>query len=293
MAIIGKYAIADLEALTGIRAGTLRIWEKRYQLITPSRSATNIRFYNNHHLKHLLNVNVLNKSGYKISHIAAMSASEIADKVMALSKVGLQTDLVADNFLISMTDLNEELFNQAFASAVASIGFEKTITDVVFPFFKRIGVMWQTGAINPAQEHFLSNLVRQKIISAIDGLAPKNEISGKRILLFLPGDEMHELGLLFLNFLLKNSGYVTIYIGQALPLADLPNIIAISRPDILVCSSSKMFKKKEGFELIDSLKTAAQGRNVYISNKRLIDLDLSLPQNLKLFSNLKYLYSIF
>lgn len=293
MGIVAKYSIKELEVLTGIRAATLRMWEKRYQIITPLRTQTNIRYYGNEHLKLLLNINVLNRNGVKISHIAKMSANEITEKVKDLSFVKTGDDDLFDGLMLSMIDLDENLFHQAFYKAVARLGFEDTINRIIFPFFSRIGIMWQIDSINPAQEHFISNMVRQKLIAAIDNATTKTNSKAKKVLMFLPESELHELGMLFLNYLLKNKGYRTIYLGQAVPLTDLPRILEISDPDILVTGVSNSISLGDITSFINKLKIVPSSKKVLIASAGIFEAQPELPSHFQLFETLKNLTAEF
>jgi methanogenic corrinoid protein MtbC1 len=269
------------------------MWEKRYQIIRPLRTQTNIRYYGNEHLKLLLNVNVLNRNGIKISHIAKMSTGEITDKVKDLSFVKTGDDDLFDGLMLSMIDLDETLFHQAFYKAVARLGFEDTINHIIFPFFNRIGIMWQIDSINPAQEHFISNMVRQKLIAAIDNATTKINAGAKKVLLFLPESELHELGMLFLNYLLKNKGYRTIYLGQAVPLTDLPRILEISDPDVLVLNVSNSMSMGDITSFINKLRIVDSSKKVFIASAGIYEAEPLLPANFKLFETLKALAAEF
>lgn len=293
MAVLAQYSIKDLEVLTGIRAATLRMWEKRYQVIKPLRTQTNIRYYNNIHLKALLNINVLNRNGIKISHIAKMSNTEIAEKVKDFSFVRSGDEDIFDGLMLSMIDLDEALFHQVFYKSVARMGFEATINNIVFPFFSRIGIMWQIDAINPAQEHFMSNMVRQKLIAGIDNLPIVADPKAKKVTMFLPENELHELGMLFLNYILKNKGYSIVYLGQAVPLSDLPKILQISNPDILICNISNAMSEADAIEFISKMKVIPNVTKFYLASASLLEHNLRLPTNFHIFSNLKSLASEF
>lgn len=293
MGIVAKYSIKELEVLTGIRAATLRMWEKRYQIITPLRTQTNIRYYGNEHLKLLLNVNVLNRNGIKISHIAKMNAHEITEKVKDLSFVKTGDEDLFDGLMLGMIDLDENLFHQAFYKAVARLGFEDTINRIIFPFFSRIGILWQIDSINPAQEHFISNMVRQKLIAAIDNATTKTNATAKKVLMFLPESELHELGMLFLNYLLKNKGYRTIYLGQAVPLSDLPRILEISDPDILISSVSNSISLGDITSFLNKLMVVPDTKKVFIASGGIYESQAELPSHFKIFENLKQLAAEF
>ncbi len=232
---MGKYSIKELEQLSGIKAHTIRIWEKRYKLIDPSRTTTNIRFYSDDDLKKIINVSLLNNNGIKISRIADMSLDAMNKKIMEISEVNLEATVYIDQMVVAMIDMEEEMFERILNNIILKFGFEKTITDVVYPFLEKIGILWQTHNITPAHEHFISNLIRQKIIVAIDGL-PIPPKTAKKIILFLHEGEMHEMGLLFYNYLARKNGHRTYYLGQSVPHEDLKKIIEVHQPDMMLTS---------------------------------------------------------
>lgn len=232
---MGQYSIKELEQLSGIKAHTIRIWEKRYKIIEPSRTATNIRFYSDLDLKKIINVSLLNTFGIKISKIADMSLDDVNKKVLEISELQNDKGIHIDQMVIAMIDMEEELFEKILNNLILRFGFEKTITEIVYPFLEKIGILWQTQNITPAHEHFISNLIRQKIIVAIDGL-PIPPKSAKKILIFLPEGEMHELGLLFYHFLIRKAGYRTYYLGQNVPHDDLVSVYKVHQPDYMLTS---------------------------------------------------------
>jgi MerR family transcriptional regulator, light-induced transcriptional regulator len=232
---MGQYSIKELEQLSGIKAHTIRIWEKRHKIIEPSRTATNIRYYSDLDLKKIINVSLLNTYGIKISKIADMSLDDVNKKVLEISELQNDKGVHIDQMVIAMIDMEEELFEKILNNLILRFGFEKTITEIIYPFLEKIGILWQTQNITPAHEHFISNLIRQKIVVAIDGLPipPKNS---QKILLFLPEGEMHELGLLFYHFLIRKSGYRTYYLGQNVPHEDLISVYKVHQPDFMLTS---------------------------------------------------------
>ena len=232
---MGQYSIKELEQLSGIKAHTIRIWEKRHKIIEPSRTATNIRYYSDLDLKKLINVSLLNTYGIKISKIADMSMDDVNKKVLEISELQNDKGVHIDQMVIAMIDMEEELFEKILNNLILRFGFEKTITEIIYPFLEKIGILWQTQNITPAHEHFISNLIRQKIIVAIDGL-PIPPKTSKKILLFLPEGEMHELGLLFYHFLIRKSGYRTYYLGQNVPHEDLISVYKVHQPDFMLTS---------------------------------------------------------
>lgn len=232
---MGQYSIKELEQLSGIKAHTIRIWEKRHKIIEPSRTATNIRYYSDLDLKKIINVSLLNTYGIKISKIADMSLDDMNRKVLEISELQNDKGVHIDQMVIAMIDMEEELFEKILNNLILRFGFEQTITEIIYPFLEKIGILWQTQNITPAHEHFISNLIRQKIVVAIDGLPipPKTQ---KKILLFLPEGEMHELGLLFYHFLIRKAGYRTYYLGQNVPHEDLISVYKVHQPDFMLTS---------------------------------------------------------
>ena len=236
---MGQYSIKELEQLSGIKAHTIRIWEKRHRIIEPSRTATNIRYYSDRDLRKIINVSLLNTFGIKISKIADMSLEDMNKKVLEISELQNDKGVHIDQMVVAMIDMEEELFEKILNNLILRFGFEQTVTEIIYPFLEKIGILWQTQNITPAHEHFISNLIRQKIIVAIDGL-PVPPKSSKKILIFLPEGEMHELGLLFYHFLIRKAGYRTYYLGQNVPHEDLISVYKVHQPEyILTTITSK------------------------------------------------------
>jgi MerR family transcriptional regulator, light-induced transcriptional regulator len=227
-----SFTIKDLENLSGIKAHTIRIWEQRYSFIKPSRTDTNIRYYSNNELKKILNVALLNKYGYKISHIDKMPEGEIKEKLLSLNQAEAVQERVVNDLIQCMVDIDIEKLEIILDKHIASKGIERTISQIIFPFLEKIGILWLTNHINPAQEHLVSNLIRQKLIVGIDAIATSLKVN-KTVLLFLPEGEYHEMGLLFMNYLLKNRGVSTIYLGSSIPLKDVEYLVRLRKPDYL------------------------------------------------------------
>lgn len=237
---MGKYSIKELEKLSGIKAHTIRIWEKRHRLIQPQRTNTNIRFYSDDDLKKIINVSVLNNNGIKISKIAEMSGDEMNRKILELATSKTEANIHIDQLVIAMVELDEEKFERILAGLTLRFGFEQTVIEVIYPFLEKIGVLWQTQHITPAQEHFISNLIRQKVIVAIDSL-PIPSKTAKNVMLFLPEHELHEISLLFSNYCVRKAGLRTCYLGQTVPFSDLKSTYDVHRPEILItCITSSI-----------------------------------------------------
>ncbi len=229
---MNAFTIKDLENLSGIKAHTIRIWEQRYAFIKPQRTQTNIRYYTNDELKKILNISLLNKYGYKISHINKMSALEIQDKIISLSNVQAQHERIVNDMIQCMVDMNIEKFEEVLDNYIAARGFDKAITQVIFPFLERIGILWLANHINAAQEHLVTNIIRQKLIAGIETVF-SHVSSNKLVLLFLPEGEHHELGLLYICYLLKARGIKTLYLGANVPATDIEYVSKFKKPDFL------------------------------------------------------------
>jgi MerR family transcriptional regulator, light-induced transcriptional regulator len=228
---VGNYSIKDLETLSGIKAHTLRIWEQRYHIIQPKRTDTNIRFYGDEELKLILNISLLNQNGYKISKIAEMSPEDIALNVMSLSSEPNKFPEQVNMLVMAMMDLDEDRFERIVSRCILQFGLERMMVNVIYPFLNKVGLLWQIGTINPYQEHFISNLIRQKLIVAIDGQLENQRKDAHKFLLYLPENEMHEIGLLFATYLLKSRGHKVYYLGQSLPMEDLKQACKLCEPD--------------------------------------------------------------
>lgn len=251
--LVSQFSIREIEHLTGIRAHTLRIWEQRYQLPKPKRSAGNVRYYDDDDLRLLLNVATLNRNGHRISQIARMSDQELNTTALQLSVDTKNSSTHIQSLVSCMLDLDESSFNRILGSCVLQYGLEKTMMEVIFPFMSMIGILWQSGTLDPAYEHFMSCLLRQKLIVAIDGQDVKLLSNPKKFMLLLPEGEFHELGLLFGNYLIRASGHRTLYLGPNLPLPDLEKTSTHFLPDYILTSLTAGFSRVAAQQVIDSL----------------------------------------
>ena len=249
------YSIGDLEKLCGIKAHTIRIWEQRYGIVIPRRTNTNIRYYEDNDLKHLLNVALLNKNGIKISKIAKMSKEEIMSKVAAISEVNFEYDTQLDALTISMIEMDEYKFDRIISTNIRQLGFEKTMLEIIYPFLEKLGVLWMTGSINPVQEHFISNLIRQKLIVAIDQEPFPRGPNIKKFLIYLPEGESQELSLLFMHYLLKSRNHQVIYLGHNISMLDLKDTYKVHQPDYVFTMITETFTQKSVQSYIDELST--------------------------------------
>lgn len=215
---MAQYSLFELVNLTGIQAATIRAWERRYKILAPHRTDTNRRYYDDDDLRHILNVATMYRNGEKISKIATLSASELEQKVKAKSTEYVDADTSIDGMIAAMIGINKNAVNEILLRSIINVGFEQTYTGLVFPFLMRVGVLWQTGNLNLGAEHFISNIFRNKLISAIDALISINSLDKKRVIMFLPEKEMHELSLLFYQYVILKMGCEVVYLGQSTPM---------------------------------------------------------------------------
>jgi MerR family transcriptional regulator, light-induced transcriptional regulator len=281
-----RYSIKDLEKITGIKAHTIRIWEKRYGIVKPSRTHTNIRFYSDEDLRHLMNVAILNKYGYKISNIQGMSSDEINKSVVDLTHQDIDNEHMVDNLVMAMIEIDEQKFDKIISSSIIKQGFDYTFENLLYRFLERIGILWQTGATNPAQEHFVSQLIRQKLILAIDG---QHELrnGNKTFLLFLPENEYHELTLLYLQFIIRKQGHNVIYLGQNVPSVNLKNVLDIHHVDYLLTSIASNLPEEILAPIIQELGLLYSDKKILIGGNCLLDISIALPGNFTFFRTIQ------
>lgn len=277
------HSIKDLEHLSGIKAHTIRIWEKRYGVLDPHRTDTNIRSYSDHDVRRILNVAMLVKSGYKISSVASFSETKLQSEVIRINRNSTEPDKNIDQLLFLTVNLDSFGFEQFLNSIVSQNGIRKAIEQVIFPFFRRIGILWQAGSIFTAHEHFVSNLIRNRLIREI-GNFESNEAS-KSILFFLRDDEWHELGLLYFNFLAAEAGLRCVYLGQSLPFEDLSNLLTANKYDF-VCTSFVYAIDKPELELyLANLSLAFNRNKILISGHQIAIHKPKLPSNVVVVKN--------
>ena len=256
------YSINDLEKLSGVKAHTIRIWEKRYNIIQPKRTKTNIRYYQDQDLQLLLNVAFLNKKGLKISKIACLSVSEIKARVAELTSVGEKFENQLDALTLAMFEFDEYNFNKIINHNIQQKGFRPTMLEIIYPLLDKISMMWIAGSVKSVHESFISQIVKRKIVGAIEKLSCEKSTTQKKYLIYLPEGENHELSLLFLEYILKETGFQVLNIGT--------NIVPNSVND--ACLD---FNPDYVFTIINE---SLQGKNIntYINNI------LEANQNIKL-----------
>jgi len=223
-----RFSIKDLENFTGIKSHTIRIWEKRYGLLNPSRTETNIRYYDSNNFKKLLNINLLYKNGFKISKIAEFSESTLLLKAKELVTDKALEEETINSFKVAMLTFDVVLFNETYNKLLGYKSFREIFLEVFIPLLDQIGFLWQTKSLKPIHEHFISNLIIQKIQSNIERNRSVNlKEADKVFVLYLPMNEIHEIGLLYLNYELTLRNFHTIYLGQNISLEEVQELVSL------------------------------------------------------------------
>jgi len=282
----GSYSIKDLEQLSGIKAHTLRIWEQRYNIFQPQRTNTNIRLYTPEELKTLLNISVLNAHGIKISKIANMSEYELCNEVRKFTEACHNFTDQVQALTISMMDLDEDRFEKIINTNLLHFGLEKTMVDIIHPFLIHIGVLWQTGSVNPAQEHFITNLIRQKLYVAIDGQRIVKHPNAKKFILFLPEGELHEISLLFANFVLKSKGHIVTYLGQSLPMSEVIAISGLKNPDYIFTIITSTPHQENAIQYIKTLSEALPSQTLHVTGYQILTQKFDPPSNVQVLNKM-------
>jgi DNA-binding transcriptional MerR regulator len=292
---MNAYTIKDLENLSGIKAHTIRIWEQRYSFLKPQRTKTNIRYYSNQELKSFLNVSLLYKYGFKISRIDKMDEEQVRDRIISLSQTEAQAEKILNELIQFMIELDMERLEKVFDDFIRLRGIDKTITQIIFPFLDRIGILWLTSHIHPTQEHLVSNIIRQKLIVGIERAVSHVGVN-KTVLLFLPEGEHHELGLLYIYYQLKCRGVKVIYMGCNTPLVDLEFVCKCKNPNHLYTHLTCITENFNLEKFLSQLRRRIPDISITISGKlaqahlhRLpsnVHLKKSLPEVLEYISRL-------
>ncbi len=277
-----KYSISTLEKLSGIKAHTIRIWEQRYDVLKPLRTETNIRYYDDEQLKKLLNIVTLLHNGYRISKISQLTTDELNAKVTEIVDNPSKEEgviLALSNQLISTglaLDLNG--FESIFQKIRKEFNTEDTYVQVLRPMLMKIGLLWTKNKMSPAQEHFLSNLVRQKLIAAIDSLPlPRNQ--EKKWLLFLPPDEHHEIGLLYAQFLLRKYNNDILYLGANVPLNEIETVSSSYKPTHALFFIVKNMTLRNGQKFFDTIEKEMPNTKIMYSGSNSFLEKLSIPNS--------------
>jgi DNA-binding transcriptional MerR regulator len=282
---MNAFTIKDLENLSGIKAHTIRIWEQRYHFLKPNRTDTNIRYYSNDDLKKVLNIALLNKYGFKISHIDKMNESDMKDKVMLLSSAEAQQERIVNELIEGMIELDIDRFESLLNKHIKARGIERTISQIIFPFLERTGILWLTNHINPAQEHLVTNIIRQKLMVGIESCNPSFRVN-KKILMFLPEGEYHELGLLFMYFVFRSRGMQVFYLGANIPIRDVAFVAKIKSPDYLYTHLTAMGAHFNFDKFIHQVSHTFPQSSIIISGNLTRPYEKKVPQGISLKKSL-------
>jgi len=259
------YTLYELEKLTGILAATIRVWERRYNIIKPKRTGTNRRWYDDDDLRRLINISILYHGGIKISKIAKYSGSDLEMKVELLKRDSVKSDTHIKSLIVATLSFNGNAVNEILLRSFINIGFEETFCSVIFPFLRRIGIMWHTGSANTGAEHFITNILRARLITAIESLPPANDPKRKRVIMFLPDNELHEMGLLFYSYLIRKLGHEVLYLGQVTPFSALTEACEKWHSDILVTGALSELSIFEPEEYLYNLSTTFKSQKILVS----------------------------
>ncbi len=283
------YSIKDLEVLSGVKAHTIRIWEKRYSLLTPSRTDTNIRYYSDSDLRRILNVSLLVNNGFKISKVAKLDDQKIKNSVIEITQSKTSESDYVDQLILYMLDFDNIGFYNFVNEIIVKRGFEDAVLKVFFALFERIGTYWQVGTIFPAQEHYVTSILRQKLIAETDKLGFENR-NGSTMLFFLPEGELHEMSLLFYSYLAQKNGYNVIYLGQYVPFEDLAKVQTHIKIDYVFTAFINAVPKDDLENYLIKLKETFQHQKVFITGWQVQVNNPTLPRSVKIIQDYKDFY---
>lgn len=234
---MNSFSISDLQQFTGIKAHTIRIWEKRYNALEPFRSEGNTRYYSGEQLRRLLTIVSLMDKEHKISYLCTLSDKELNklldEKLDGIIKSYSHDDILILQMVSAALDFNEAKFDKLFSNALLRYGMKDTYRQIIYPTLVRLGIMWNKDDISVAQEHFVINLIKQKLSTSIEALIPNPE-SKYTWLLYLPEDEFHEVGLMMANYLIRQAGHKVIYLGSNVPFDAVQSAVNLISPDMIL-----------------------------------------------------------
>lgn len=267
------FSISQLSQFSGIKAHTIRMWEQRYNALKPNRSEGNTRYYDNFQLRRLLNIVSLMDSAYKVSELCVMSDKKLftlLEEQQANVTANDKEDFYISQLIAAGMSYDEQHFEKTFSHCLLRFGLKNAYINVLYPLLSRIGLMWASNSIPPAQEHFISNIIRQKLFTAIDSLPPPAS-AAETWVLFLPENEFHEIGLLFAHYVVRLSGRKSIYLGANLPLDSLNNSIKDIKPDKLLLFLVRHNLPEESQQFLDTLRTFSPIKIIYlVGSKNLV-----------------------
>jgi MerR family transcriptional regulator, light-induced transcriptional regulator len=287
------FSIKDLENLSGIKAHTIRIWEKRYNVLEPMRSDTNIRYYSLDNLQKLLNIVILHKFGYKISKISKLNEPEIVGLVNRITTSKNANNLAISQFKVAMMNFDQTLFIETYDLLLKEKSFRDVFYTVFIPLIEELGYLWQTNTISPAHEHFISYLIKQKVLTNTEKLQYTNTSrDDKTFVLFLPPNEIHELGLMYLNYEIIAKGFKSIYLGESVPTDSLKAIVDTFDNITFVSYITVEPTQEEINPYVENLVevvTKNNNHNVHIIGRMTEFIENKTPEKLTLFNSIENL----
>jgi len=283
------FTIKELENISSISAHTIRIWERRYQIFQPSRTPNNKRYYDLHDLEYLLTINLLREEGLKISKIASYSKQEVF--VLAQDIVGeaFNKDHALVELKMAMYGYDEDLFEQLYEKSIKEKDFRSVFKELFLPFLQYVGQFWHTKTVTIAHEHFITNLIYQKIqLNTVQLPRVPKSPTNRTFVLYLPEEEMHEIGLLYLNYELKLKGYQTIYLGRSVPFEDLETLKSLYSNICLVSNLAITLTPHKQREFFGNLKSFLTNTNhhAWAIGHLSIPKELHLPQQLSVYQSI-------
>ena len=264
------YTINDIEKLSGVKAHTIRIWEKRYSFLPNRRTDTNIRYYQDEDLELILNIAHLNRNGLKISKIANLSAEEIKQKVANSCEVDAIFDQQIDGLMLSMFELNEFKFLKILNHKIKEFGFEKTMDNFIYPLLDKLSIMWIAGSVKSVHENFINNIIKRKLVIEIDKIKVDYNNNEKKFFIYLPEYEAHEMSILYTYYLLKSHGVNTLYLGSQLTINDVKDAFDIFKPSHIFTIFNDSFSETPLQPYIDSLLEKTGDAKILISGYQTI-----------------------
>lgn len=287
VAEMNRFSIRDIENLTGIKAHTIRIWEQRYGILKPKRTATNIRYYDSIDLKLALRIALLNDYGYKISHIHQMSAVDINELINKITDEDFKLQVLVNEMLEATLAINIDHFESLLNGYMKKYGIEQTIEVLVFNFLEKIGIMWMTDRIYPAQEHLVSNIIYRKLALAIEQLPAQKNQDGPSVLLFLPEGEIHDIGLLYVHYILLKNGKRPIFLGPNSPVSEVKFLHNTLKPDYLYVHLTSVTDEFDCKKYLQKLGPEFPNNIIYASGGLLKSIRFTPPANIRLLFTLQ------
>ena len=260
--------------------------------MVPQRSDTNIRTYSDHELKLLLNISTLKEHGYKISEIAKLKEEDLRKEGYSLSDKQMQFSDQIQALTIAMIDIDEETFEITINKNIQTHGIVKTMINVVYPFLTKIGILWLSGSIGPSQEHFITNLIRQKIVVEIDKLSTNYDPNAEKVVVYTPEGEYHEIGILFAYFIFKNMGKRVVYLGQSLPFDEVKFIIEKEKPSFVFSAFTSFSTPQDVQNYVTKIGTTFYDQTIYLTGMQVVGQKLDLTENIKVINTVQELVDL-